>query len=118
ESGGSFWQNCHLLPLPTQNRGEGGGARRRHQCGALRDGGGRGWGQDGEGIEGVRFPLLPRAGVEQGGRFTGGRHGSEASLWRRCWSLGGGAARGGGGCGTRRRVRGLFIAAGRRWGGS
>ncbi|KAG2563600.1 hypothetical protein PVAP13_8KG324006 [Panicum virgatum] len=42
----------------------------------------------------------------------------EASWWRRCWSLGGGAARGGGGCGARKRGWGLFIAAGRRWGGS
>ena len=75
ESGGSFWQNCHLLPLPKQNRGEGGGARHRRQSGALRDGGGRGWGQEREGTEGVRFPLLPRAGVEQGGlatRISGG----------------------------------------------
>ena len=42
---------------------------------ALRDGGGRGCGQEREGIKGVRFPLLPRAGVEQGGlatRISGG----------------------------------------------
>jgi len=36
-------------------------------------------------------------------------------LRRRRWSLGGGTARGG--CGARRRGWGLFIAAGRRWGG-
>ena len=30
--------------------------------------GGQGWGQEGEGIVGVRFPPLPRAEVEQGGR--------------------------------------------------
>ena len=56
-----------------QQRSVGGGG---HGGAAVGVDGGQGWVQEGEGIVGVRFPPLPRAEVEQGGRdaeASGGR---------------------------------------------
>ena len=53
---GVFGQKALLLPLPTQNRGEGGALGAGVDPGALGDGGGRGRGQKREETEGVRLP--------------------------------------------------------------
>ena len=61
-----------FLFLPsTQNRGGALAHRRRPDSGALGDGGGREEKGKREGTEKVRFPLLPRAGVERRGGATG-----------------------------------------------
>ena len=77
------------MPFPflpsTQNRGGALARRRRPDSGALGDGGGREEKGKREGTERVRFPLLPRAGVERRGGATGAGGGGSGGAWRRCW---------------------------------
>ena len=73
-----------FLFLPsTQNRGGALARRRRLDSGALGDGDGREEKGKKEGTERVRLPLLPRAGVECGGRSTRAGGGGARRLWRR-----------------------------------
>ena len=73
-----------FLFLPsTQNRGGALARQRRPDSGALGDGGGREEKGKREGTERVRFPLLPRAGVEHGGRPTRAGGGGARLFWRR-----------------------------------
>ena len=72
-----------FLFLPsTQNRGGALARRRWPDSGALGDGGGREEKGKREGTERVRLPLLPRAGVEHGGRSTRAGDGGARRLWR------------------------------------
>jgi len=96
------------LPSPSSPHAEqrrGRGARHRRQSNALRDGGGRGWGQEGEGIEGVRFPpyLGPgwsrevgtqRRAVVGASGYGGGTEGLERGWWAAVELVGWRAARG------------------------
>ena len=80
---GVFGQKALLLPLPTQNRGEGGALGAGVDPGALGNGGGRGRGQKREGTEGVRLPLLHRLGWSVEGGPRGPASAVLGGSWRR-----------------------------------
>jgi hypothetical protein len=111
-----FWQNCHLLPpsLDSEQRGRGWenrAAAGRGGAGGPVHGGGRGMGQNGEEVEGNRFPCSPCAMAACRGGSAGGAD------WRRRRS---GVQEGGGSVvavrGEPGSCRPLFISAERRFG--
>src|SRR6185503_124438 len=85
--------------------------------GAAGPGGGRGYGEKGEGGEEVLFPSLPRPVAVRGGSSAVAGGARRLWWWWRRWELGEGLRGGGGGCGARRQGGGPFIGAARRWSG-
>ena len=84
-----------FLLSPEQNRE--GGRTAALSAGELGQGGRHGEGQKHEGVEGFRFPLLPRAGAKRGGSAT--RADGRRRLRQRRWGTGRRARGGGWSCG-------------------